>query len=207
VLKITENHNFDKEFFAMKRLCLKLVLAMLFCTFLSVGNSEAQGLPDLSLWNSTNWKITTKSSGYYFPPDAVSNNGPSPDGRFNGSYPQWGRITSDIAGVFTINTYDKDTGGSCSLVDTLNLTYIAGSALGFIASYEIDLPDNYAAGLLYISGKLDKAGTAIQIGKIEPLGEYVMASEIVDPPGGDRIAYKVDLKGKKVSELGCTLTQ
>ena len=34
-----------------------------------------------------------------------------------------------------------------------------------------------------------------------------MASEIVDPPGGDRIAYKVDLKGKKVSELGCTLLQ
>ena len=44
----TENHNFDKEFFAMKRLCLKLVLAMLFFTFLSVGNSEAQGLPDFS---------------------------------------------------------------------------------------------------------------------------------------------------------------
>ena len=86
---------------------------MLFCTFFSVGNSEAQGLPDLSLWNSTNWKITTNSSGYYFPPDAVSNNGPSPDGRLNGSYPQWGRITSDIAGVFTINTYDeKCTGGS-----------------------------------------------------------------------------------------------
>jgi hypothetical protein len=191
----------------MKRLCLKLVLALFFFTFFSVGNSKAQGLPDFSLWNSTNWKITTISSGYYFPPDAVSNNGPPPDGRLNESYPQWGRITADIPGVFTINTYVKNANGVCSPTDSLDLTYIAGSALGFITSYEIQLTETYATGLLYISGKLNKAGTAIQTGKIEPLGEYVMASEIVDPPGGDRIAYKVDLKGKKVSELGCTLLQ
>lgn len=189
----------------MKRLCLKLVLALFFFTFFSIGNSEAQGLPDFSLWNSTNWKITTISSGYYFPPDAVSNNGPPPDGRLYESYPQWGRITADFPGVFTINTYVKNANGVCSPFDSLDLTYRAGSALGFIASYEIQLPDTYATGLLYISGKLNKAGTAIQTGKIEPLGEYVMASEIVDPPGGDRIAYKVDFKGKKVSELGCTL--
>lgn len=187
----------------MKRLYVKFILVIVLLTFLFVCASEAQNAPDLSLWNGTFWKITTSTRGYYFSSEAVSNSRGS-DGIIKQTDSQWGVVTADVTGTFIINIYSRGSGGVCSPSETLEISYIAGNELGFVASYDVSQTNNYATGLLYVKGKLDRTGTAIQSGKIEPLGQYVMASDVVVPPGGDRIAYRIDLKGTKTAKLGCT---
>jgi hypothetical protein len=186
----------------MKRLLKKIVLSMCFIMFLLVSTSEAQAPPDLSLWNGTLWRITNAMAGCYFSDDAVNDfNGP--DGVFDHTVVLWGIVTADMTGTFIVNIYSRDSGGNCTLYETLDLSYIAGSPLGFVATYEISETNNYSNGLLYVKGKLDSTGTELQSGNIETLGQYVKATNINVPLGGDRMAYRVINRGTKVKKIGC----
>jgi hypothetical protein len=170
--------------------------------FLLVSTSEAQTPPDLSLWNGSFWRITNAMAGCYFSDDAV-NDYTGPDGVFDHTVVLWGIVTADVTGTFIVDIYSKGSGGRCTLHKTLDLSYIAGSPLGFVASYEISETNNYSNGLLYIKGKLDRTGAELQSGSIETIGQYVKETNINVPPGGDRMAYRVINRGTRVKKLGC----
>jgi len=188
----------------MRRLFVTVVVAMALGLLPFVCPAEAQTAPDLTLWNNTLWKLTTDQLGYYFSSDAV-NNFTAADGIVAQSASQWGRVTADQSGAFSINIYYRGDGGVCVLVETLDISYVAGSQLGFVGTYDIASSDTHATGLMYVSGKLDKDGMTIKSGKIQPLGQYVMDSNITVPPGGDRGVAKVEFKGNKVTAIGCGL--
>jgi hypothetical protein len=186
----------------MKRLYVKLALALFFITFFCVGVSEAQGLPDFSRWNGTLWKISTTAKGYYFSDAALPN---PPDTKVRGTETQWGTTTADISGTFSIDIYEESDTGSCSPVETLNLIYFSGSALDFVARFSTgpSSPDsNYITGLVRVMGTLNRSQTTVQTGKIEPLGGYSLEYDLNRQ--GDLSAFKIDVKGTKVSKLGCT---
>jgi hypothetical protein len=186
----------------MKRLYAKLTLAFLFITFFCVGVSEAQGLPDFSRWNGTLWKLSTTVKGYYFS-DAAS---PSlPDKKIRGTEAQWGITTADISGTFTLDIYEKSENGWCSLVETLNLVYFSGSSLNFVASFtngSYASGSNFSTGLVQVVGELNSVQNALKNGYIVPLGAYSLEYD-----SGNLSAFKIDVKGKKASKLGCTQTQ
>lgn len=188
----------------MKKIgCALILVAFLGGVFLS-SPLEAQGVPDFSLWNGTLWKLTTAQWGYYFSDEAVEDFAPS-DGRIAYSGPQWGVISADEMGNFSINIYVRGTGGFCALLETLNISYVAGNNINFVGRYDISEPTSVASGLMFVRGKMDKDGVEIKSGTIEPLGQYVMSTDIYFPPGGDRGAARVEFRGSKVSKLGCTL--
>lgn len=186
----------------MKRLYVKLFLALFFITFFCVGVSDAQGLPDFSRWNGTLWKLSSIAKGYYFS-DADSPN--PPDKKIRGTEIQWGLTTADISGTFSIAVFEKSDIGSCSPVETLNLIYFSGSALDFVARFSTGSSSpgsNFTTGLVRVIGTLNRTLTAVQTGKIEPLGGYSLEYDLDQQ--GDLSAFKIDVKGMKVPKLGCT---
>ena len=113
-----------------------------------------------------------------------------------------GITTADISGTFTLDIYEKSENGWCSLVDTLNLVYFSGSSLNFVASFtngSYSSGSNFSTGLVQVVGELNSAQNALKNGYIVPLGAYSLGYD-----SGNLAAFKIDLKGKKASKLGCT---
>jgi len=188
----------------MKRLYINLFLALVFSAFFSAGISEAQVLPDFSRWNGTLWKLSSPVKGYYFSDVGSAS---LPDEKVKGKEARWAVATADISGTFALNIYEEGDDGWCYPVETLNLVYFSGSALDFVASFTVGSPSpgsNFTTGVVRVEGELKNFQNTFKYGNIEPLGVYSLKYDVDQP--GDLAAFKIDLKGKKVSKLGCTRT-
>lgn len=193
----------------MKGVCLKCCLTFILAIGVLCGTIYAQPItPDVSMWDNTSWKIKSTSKGYYFSSSAVTNNDPS-DTKLNTSAAQWGSLSvdpdPDFSGFLILNmdVYESDANGSCVLIETLNLSYRAGSGFDFIAGFETSSEASVKRGILNITGKSNDEGTGVLSGKIQSLGAYFEATYFQEE--NDFAASGVTIKGKLVKQLGCTI--
>lgn len=187
----------------MKGLCLSFILAFILAIGIICGTVQAQPLPpDVSMWDATFWQIKSVSKGYYFSPNAVTNNGP-PDTKIKASSTQWGILSIDPLGFLNMDVYAPDASGACALVETLNLSYLAGSGIDFLADFVINSEGGFTTGLLNINGTLDSKGVVILKGKLASLGAHNEETDF--QTSGDIAAFGITLKGKLVKTLGCTI--
>jgi hypothetical protein len=186
----------------MKGLCLKCCLTFILAIGVLCGTIYAQPItPDVSMWDNTSWKIKSTSKGYYFSPSAVTNNDP-PDTKLNTSAAQWGSLTVDPLGFLNMDVYESDANGACVLIETLILSYRAGSGFGFVAGFETSSEASVKRGILNITGKSNDEGTGVLSGKVQSLGAYFEATYFQEE--NDFAASGVTIKGKLVKQLGCT---
>lgn len=178
---------------------------MILCSVLLLLASEsgAQPLPSFERWNNIVWKLSWAMKGYYFDDVSILN---PPEQKFRRTEKRWGVTTADRSGTFVITIYEKGNDGTCVLVDTLNLQYFSGSGLDFVASFTNGsaLPgSDYSTGLMRVVGKLNAWGTALNSAVIEPLGAYSLVYD--NEALGDLAAFRLEIRGKLSSKLGCTL--
>jgi hypothetical protein len=154
------------------------------------------------MWDNTAWKVKSTSKGYYFSSNAVTNNQP-PDEKLSTSLALWGRLSIDPVGFLNMDLYESDTNGVCVLVETLALSYRAGSGFDFVAGFQASSETSLKTGLLKISGKSDDEGGSVLSGKLETVGGYT--EETFFREETDFVAFGVTIKGKLAKQLGCTL--
>ena len=180
-----------------------MVLGIAFLMFGVAPIASAQEAPGFLVWNGTFLKVKTTDKGYYYSATTLNNLNPY-DRKISESESQWGIVTADIDGNFEIAIYSQGNNKECVPQIIIPLEYAGGSQLEFVANFVIEELDTYASGLVYVNGKLDKAGTAInQGGTISTIAAYTLERGFDEPL--DLAANELTIKMTVVKELGCTL--
>ena len=180
-----------------------MVMGIAFLMFVVAPVASAQEKPSFLVWDGTFLKVKTTHKGYYYSATTL-NNLNEYDRKISESESQWGIVTADIVGNFEIAIYSQGNNKECVSQTTIPLEYAGGSQLQFVANFVIEELDTYASGLVYVNGKLDKAGTAInQGGTISTVAAYTLERGFDEPL--DLAANGLTIKMTVVKELGCTL--
>ena len=180
-----------------------MVMGIAFLMFVVTPVASAQDKPGFLVWDGTFLKVKTTHKGYYYSATTLNNLNPY-DRKISESESQWGIVSADIDGNFEIAIYSQGNNKECVSQTTIPLEYAGGSQIQFVANFVIEELDTYASGLVYVNGKLDKAGTAInQGGTISTVAAYTLERGFDEPL--DLAANGLTIKMTVVKELGCTL--
>jgi hypothetical protein len=192
----------------VRRTLIGVMMAGAFLTCFALGVAHAQGVPDLSIWKNTWFKVTFTSTVYHFSNIGVK---PTPGYAISESAGisymkiiDWDTTTTPEHPFLVVDVYAKDSGNWIP-VDTVNIYYFAGSNLKFVGSAEVGDPTTSTPGtsltLLFVfKGKRNAANTKFIMDgstKLSTMGSAIF--EIDDFPGStERWAGAAKLSGPMV---------
>ncbi len=176
-----------------------MVFAIAFLMFAVLPIASAQ-TPDFTVWDNTFLKLRTSLKGYYYSAAKLNN---LYDYKTIENENLWGVVKKDTGGI-KIDIFLKGADNQCYPLTTVPLQHVAGSQVQFVAHLEIDDPDTYTTGLVYIKAQLDsKTGAIKQGGTISTIAAYTIQRGIDEP--SDLEADGLTITGNVVKKLGCML--
>jgi hypothetical protein len=183
-----------------RTIILGLILFFSF-TFFTVGISQAQAVPDLSIWADTWFKVKLAVTVYHYSDIGVK---PTPNYQITPlPDPAYLHIVDWVEGAQTLQTviYYKDPTGNWNPAVSVpaDMIYFAGSDLKFVCSSTVDTGTMQNGLIIFFKGKRDIGGNFILGGKtnMKSLGGYYFESDNV-PGSTERWAGSAVVSGKMV---------
>jgi hypothetical protein len=175
----------------------------------STAHAQVPGqVPDLSIWESTWFKVKLTRTVYHFenigvkpkPASLLSQSGGTSYIKITG----WDTTTTPLTPFLTADVYARDASGNWdpNPVAELNIYYFAGSNLKFIGSSQVSDAYQTLSLVLVFTGKWNSAANKFVLGgetKISTMGSSML--EIDDVPNStERWAGAAKLSGPMVPE-------
>ncbi len=151
----------------VRRMLLGVLIAGVFLTCFTAGVTHAQGMPDLSIWKNTWFKVAMTSTVYHFsnigvkptPGYAISESG----GTSYMKIIDWDTATTPEHPFLVVDVYAKESDNWIRIA-TANIYYFAGTNLKFVGSAQVGDPTTSTPGtsltLLFVfTGKRNATNT------------------------------------------------